>query len=168
MIRDDEIKRLIHYAKGLGVKIIIYNKSKPGTAAEWTTDGSLIQIYTKSNTSKTSVVLSLLHELGHHVWWIHEKDRQPDLKLEEALERHSDVNPIPKNFRKRIYDMENASTQWWWSIYKDADIKIPEWKIQAAMEFDVWMYEMYYENGKFPKGKQKRERYIEIQKKWRK
>lgn len=167
MIRDEEIKRLIHYAKGMGVKVIIYNKNNSDADAEWTTDGSMIKVYVNSKTSKTDIVLSLIHELGHHVWFVHEKDRQPDLKLDEALERHDDTNPAPKHLRKKIYDMEKASTEWWWSIYKDANIKIPEWKVNAAMEFDTWMYEVFYETGKFPIGKKKKEKNKEVIKKWR-
>lgn len=171
-IRDEEIKRLTFYAKGLGVKVTIWNKRKSGAAAEWTLDGSQIEVYAAPGTSKTEVILSLIHELGHHVWFIHEKERQPDLKFEEAIERENLVEensktPAPKHLRKKIYDVEKASTEWWLSIYKETDIKIPEWKLRAAMEFDMWMYEEYYETGFFPKGRRRREKYKEVQSKHR-
>lgn len=171
-VRDEEIKRLIYYAKGLGVKVIVYKeRRRKGDAAAWTTDGSQIEIFAKSNSSKTSIILSLIHELGHHVWFIHEKERQPDLKFDEALERENLVGKgdraAPKHLRKKIYDVEKASTEWWNSIYKETDIKIPEWKLTAAMEFDTWMYEEYYETGFFPKGKHKKDKYREVQAKHR-
>ena len=173
MKRDEEIKRLVHYAKGLGVKVIIYNKANKEADAEWALDGSLIQVYIGNNTSKTNTILSLIHELGHHIWFIHEKDRQPDLKFEEAIERQNlceeddKKNPAPKHLRKKIYDVEKAGTEWWLSIYKDVGIQIPEWKLFTSMEYDMWIYEVYYETGHFPKGVVRKNKFKEIQKKWR-
>ncbi|NJO48262.1 MAG: hypothetical protein HC840_00940 [Leptolyngbyaceae cyanobacterium RM2_2_4] len=171
-IRDDEIQRLIHYAKGMGVKVILYNKSKSGAEAEWTLDGTLIQVYAGSKKSKTSIVLDLIHEIGHHVWFVHEKNRQPDMKFDEAITRENLVEedpdkPTPKHLRKKIWDVEKAGTAYWDIIVKDTNIKIPTWKIEAAKEFDMWMYEMYYENGHFPKGKLRADHYREVQSKHR-
>jgi hypothetical protein len=172
-IRDEEIKRLIHYAKGLGVRVIIYNKDDKIAQADWTLDGTLIRVYTGGTATKTDIILSLIHELGHQLWWIYLKNRQPDLKFEQAIERQnlfyedSLDNPAPKDLRKKIFDVEKAGTDWWISIYKETAIKIPEWKLYAAMEFDMWMYEIYYEEGHFPKGMKKKKKYVEIQKKWR-
>lgn len=171
-IRDEEIQRLIHYGKGMGVKVIIYSESSPGADAEWTLDGSMIQIYGVKNKSKTDVILDLIHELGHHVWFVHEKDRQPDMKFDEAITRENLSQeetgvPTPKHLRKKIWDVEVAGTKWWETIYKDTNVKIPMWKLEAAKEFDMWMYEMYYETGHFPKGKGKREYYLKVQQKYR-
>jgi hypothetical protein len=169
-IRDDEIERLKHYAKGLGVKVIIYNKDGED-AAQWTLDGTLIQVFAGPGTSKTEIILSLIHELGHHVWFIHEKDRQQDLKFDQAITRENLVaeddneEVTPKNLRKKIYEVEKAGTGWWESIYKETNLKIPLWKLHAAMEFDIWMYEMYYETGLFPKGKLRYQHYLEVQRK---
>ena len=54
------------------------------------------------------------------------------------------------------------------SIYKDTGLKIPEWKVQAAMEFDIWVYEIYYETGHFPTRKAIKTKYREVQNKWKK
>lgn len=173
MIRDDEIKRLVHYAKGMGVKVIIHNKSDPDADGRWYLDGSTIEIYAGA-LNKTDMVLSLIHELGHHVWFIHEKDRQPDLKFDEAICRENIVaevndkkNLTPKHLRKKIYDVEAASSLWWNAIIKDTNIKIPQWKIDYQREFDVWQYEVYYENGAFPTHKLKKEKLIELNIKWK-
>lgn len=170
--RDLEIQRLTHYAKGMGVKVIIYNKSKSGAESEWTLDGSLIQVYADKDKSKTSIILDLIHELGHHVWFVHEKNRKPDMKFYEAITRenlfeYESANPTPKHLRKKIWDVEVAGTAYWDIIVKDTNIKIPKWKIEAAKEFDMWMYEMYYENGYFPKGKLRALKYREVQAKHR-
>ena len=171
-IRDDEIQRLIHYGKGLGVKIVIYNKTKAGSAAEWTIDGSLIEVYAGGNKSKTTIILDLIHELAHHIWFIHEKNRQPDLKFEEAIDRANlyqiETDAItPKHLRKKIYDVEVAGTGYWDIIYKDTNLKIPKWKVEASKVFDIWMYQVYYENGHFPKGKVRSDYYKEVQAKYK-
>lgn len=171
-VRDEEIQRLILYAKGLGVKVIVYNKVKEGAEAEWTLDGTTIRVYAGPRKSKTDLILDLIHELGHHVWFIHEKDRQQDLKFEEAITRENlfetetDI-PTPKHLRKKIWDVEVAGTAYWDIIVKDTNIKISPWKIEAAKDMDMWMYEMYYENGHFPKGKMLRDHYREVQSKYR-
>ena len=54
-IRDDEIQRLVHYAKGMGVKVTFSNTLSSGMAAAWATDGSEILINNKTNLSKTEV-----------------------------------------------------------------------------------------------------------------
>lgn len=172
MVRDEEIKRLIHYAKGLGVKVIIYSKTRSDAKAEWALDGSMIQVYAGSRRSKTNIILDLIHELGHHVWFIHEKNREPDMKFDEAITRENlfeietDV-PTPKHLRKKIWDVEVAGTHWWDVIYKDTNVKIPMWKVEAAKEFDMWVYEVYYETGHFPKGEYRENHYREVQDKYR-
>lgn len=71
--------------------------------------------------------------------------------------------PTPKHLRKKIWDVEAAGTAYWDIIYKDTGLKIPMWKVEAAKEFDTWMYEVYYETGHFPKGKFKKEHYRKVQ-----
>ena len=62
MKRDEEFKRLVFYAKGLGLKVTVYNK-KADSFGSW--DGQEIKIYWGKGQSKTDLVLTLLHELGH-------------------------------------------------------------------------------------------------------
>lgn len=154
-VRDEELTRLVKYAEGMGLKVI-FKKRSPDNDAEWTVDGSAITVYTKNHTTKTEILCSLIHELGHHVWFIHEKNRQPDLRFEEALDRQDlfdskkTLLPAPKRLRKKILEVEKAGAQWWDSIYKDTNMKFPLWKLHASREFDIWMYEEYYKNGMFP------------------
>lgn len=168
-IRDREIERLRRYAQGLGVKVSIVYKPRIADSAAWTTDGSEIIVYTNNNQSKTDIVLSLVHELGHHLWFIHEKKRKLDLKFEEALSYESSPNyNVPKRFRKHILDTEIAGVQYWDVIIKDVDIRIPEWKVKMAAEFDIWQYEVYYKTGKFPSNKEKVVKYKALTLKYRK
>ena len=173
MIRDDELKRLIHYAKGLGVKVTIYSSHNKDGAADWALDGSEISVWS-GGFSKTDTVLSLIHELGHQLYFIHEKDRQPDLKFDEAITRENVVakvndkkNLTPKHLRKKIYDVEAAGTAWWSVIVKETNVKIPEWRISMQMEMDIWMYEYYYEHGTFPDRTKARLKRRELRDKWK-
>lgn len=165
--RDEEIQRLISYGKGLGVKVTIRTKTQKDNEAEWALDGTEINVFGGNDKSKTDIILDLIHELGHHLHFIHEKNRKPDIKFEEAITRENlfqvdtDV-PTPKHLRKKILDVEIAGTNWWQAIYKDTNIGIPLWKVEAAKSFDIWMYEMYYKTGSFPKRKEKIEKHKEV------
>ena len=168
MIRDNEISRLTKYAQGLGLKVSFSSETGGSSAAGWVLDGSEIIVYTAFQRSKTETILSLIHEIAHHVWFIHEKDRQPDLKFSEAIERQNlfeeevKDKPAPKKLRKKILATEIAGTIWWETIYKDTDMKFPKWKLYAAMEMDVWAYEVYAETGSFPDRPQTRAKAREI------
>lgn len=158
MIRDDEINRLVSYAKGLGVKVTIYQKSNAIDSGQWLLDGTEIMIYSGKRKSKTDIILDLIHELGHQLHFIHEKDRLPDIKFEEAITRQNlfeeDLDtPTPKHLRKKILDVELAGTTWWEVIYKDTNMKFPIWKLHMARDFDIWSYEFFHKNGSFPQRK---------------
>jgi hypothetical protein len=154
MIRDDEIVRLVKYAEALGVKVS-YVAGRSDACADWVVDGSEIRIYTSRMKAKTDTILALIHELGHHLWFIHKKERQPDLKFNEALDLvnlYADTTKtaVPKRHRKKIYAIELEGAAFWDVIVKDTNIKLAKWKIDLAKEFDMWQYQVYYETGKFP------------------
>lgn len=170
MVRDEEIKRLVKYAEGLGLRVK-FSYKLGADSASWTLDGTEIWINQNPYNSKTETILSLIHELGHHLWFIHQRDRQPDLKFEEAIVRHDshmESNSItPKNLRQKILRVEREGTKWWEVVYKDTNIKIPLWKVHLAMEFDIWMYEEFAETGFFPKRKARRKKTAELLPKYR-
>lgn len=167
-IRDDEILRLIKYAEGMGVKVKFLSSKNHLADAEWTLDGTEINVYRGNSQTKTDIILSLIHEIGHHVWFIHKKNRQPDLKFEEALDRQNlfdsdlSLTPAPKKFRKKILDTEQDAIVWWDVIYKDTNLKIPLWKLEVAKRFDIWAYEVYYKTGFFPSRKDKKIKHKEL------
>lgn len=175
MIRDQEISRLVKYAEGMGVKVRFLTKTdSPDDAAGWTTDGTEILMYMNNRTPKIELVLSLIHELGHHVWFIHEKNRKPDLKFEEALERQNlyekelSNTPTPKALRRKILSIEVAGTEWWDIIYQDTGLRFPKWRLEVAKKFDIWVYEQYYETGFFPSRKLGRQEYNRLVKELKK
>lgn len=162
--REDEITRLIHYAKGHGLKVTIRPYKKGDEAGYWTTDGTELEVVTRSTDTKTDTVLTLIHELGHHLWFVRQRDRNPDLKFNEAL---GTAGKPSKKQRKKILSVEKAGTKWWPVICKDADIKLPEWRVLAQAEFDTWQYEVFYQTGAFPIGEPKRVKMREILDKWK-
>lgn len=163
MIRDEEIQRLINYAKGMGLKVSFIDDYPD--AAGWVLDGTEILVNPKYCRSKLETVLTLIHEIAHHLWFIHQKNREPDLKFEEAIDRHNCENsatPAPKNLRHKIFKVEESSAKWWESIYKETNMKFPIKKLYVQRDFDVWQYEFYYEEGRFPNRKEQRSKFKEI------
>lgn len=166
-VRDEEVKRLLHYAKGLGLKVTFSNKKAPDASADWSTDGSEITIYLRRNASKTAIILSFLHELGHHTDFIHKHNRKQDQILDKALEE-ADQEEVPKGASWKIYQDEKRATEWWEVICKDANIKISKWKIDLAKEFDVWVYEFAHYQGRFPTFKEQADKRRKLKSKYKK
>ena len=163
MVRDQEIARLVNYLKGLNVKVTFSNAKNPETFAECSLDNSEIIVYTRNHYSKTELLLSLLHETGHASHAIHIKDRIVDKKLEEALDKQNSS----KKARKKIYQDEKAAIAFWDVIVKDVDIKLNPNRIEFQKEFDLWVYEYFWQTGDFPNRKVKREKTKELRAKWR-
>jgi MoaA/NifB/PqqE/SkfB family radical SAM enzyme len=157
-IRDDEISRLIKYAEGMGLQVKFKPRARNGNAAEWTIDGTEITIYQKKNEPKIETILSLIHELGHHVWFIHDMNRQISKESKDAFESEA---PSKKE-RQKILLEEIAATKWWHVIYKDTNCKFDLWRLNVQMVLDIWIYEVYAEIGKYPTKKQGREKYKEL------
>lgn len=167
MVRDLEIQRLINYIKGIGLTVNFSSK-KADCSAEWYLDNSGIVIYRNQNKAKIDTVLSLIHELGHALHNIHEKNRTIDPKFEHAIDHidETEVNETDskKRHRKIILNNEIAGTKYWHSIYRETDMKFPIWKLDAQMEFDMYQYQLFYDTGKFPKQKDRNEKFKEISK----
>lgn len=173
MIRDEEISRLKKYAQALGLVVRTINNPKEDSASI-SLDGTELTINEYHNKTKIETVLSLIHELGHMLFFIHEKNRSHDIKFEEAIDRQNlhDTNisktPPPKNLREKILNVEKQSADWWDVIYKETNCEFPYWKLELARKFDIWQYEVYYETGKFPIKKERSLKYKELKKKMKK
>lgn len=170
MVRDDEIQRLVNYGKGLGLNITFSSK-KSDCAAFWYLDNSGIVICKSKNVSKIDTVLSLIHELGHALHNIHERDRQIDRKVEDALNHVDKAEELKidakKRQRKIILNDEIAGTAYWDSIYKETNMKFPIWRLEVAKEYDMWQYQFWYETGKNPQKREKIEKYKEIEERYK-
>ena len=169
MIRDEELNRLVNYAKGLGLKVTFSSK-KSDISAAWYLDNSGIVIFKSKNTTKIETVLSLVHELGHAMHNIHEKDRKVDPKFEQALDAVDEAEELEidtqKRHRKTILNNEIAGTQYWDSIYKETHMKFPIWRLEMAKVYDTWQYQVFYETGKDPIGRVRLKKRKELRKKY--
>ena len=162
MVRDEELNRLIRYAQGMGLSVrfkpyVPYSKDE----AEWHTDGTEIAIFVTPKTSKIEKILSLIHELGHHKSWI-ENGRKVDPKFEDAL-----GDDESKRSRRIVYLGELNDTQYWEQIYRDTNCQFNPYILHKQRELDVWMYEVYYETGKFPTRKAKIAKRKQLKEKFR-
>ena len=170
MIRDEEIQRLINYTKGLGLKVTFSSK-KADYSAFWYLDCSEIVICKNSNKTKIETILSLVHELGHALHNIHEKNRTIDTKFEKARdhvdEAEESETDTKKRQRKIILDSEIAGTNYWHIVYKDTNMKFPLWRLEVAMEFDIYQYRVFYETGSYPRAKERKKKRRELIGKYR-
>ena len=171
LIRDEEIKRLISYIKGLGLKVSFSSLCNTSSAADWAIDNSQITVYKVQNTTKISTILSLIHEMGHALHNIHEKDRKIDKKIEKALDHLNSAEELEmdtqKKQRKIILNDEIAGTYYWDSIYKETNMKFPMWRLESSKEFDTWQYQVFYETGEYPTYKERKIKEKEVRTKHR-
>lgn len=149
-IRDEELKRITHYAKGLGIKLFFKPYVRGShTGAEWITDGSEITIYHRPKESKTNLILKAVHELAHHIAWVH-AGRTVDLDTDQALMDEDDNLELTREQRKLIYLTEKNDADYRESIFNEIGLKIPKYIFLADLALDIWIYQRYYISGKFP------------------
>lgn len=176
-IRDEEIKRLENYAKGLGTKVTYkpYTKSEgAGAGAQWVLyedDTTELVLYTWPSQSKTLLILNFVHELAHHLSYIY-KNRKDDTSTLQALftedERKKRADPIlPKVERKLIYQMEKEDAKYRYNVWQEVDIKIPRWMLDCDVALDIWFYKQYYLNGNHPTKKQLDKKQNQLRKKFK-
>lgn len=165
-IRDDELKRLEKYAQGLGVKVSYKKYIKYSMdAATWATDGSEISVFTRSEKSKTDLIMDLVHELGHHLSFIYNNKEVPK-KLNIALTKEMiDINPTLDQ-RKAILDFELLGMMYHDTIIKEVDLKIPKWKFKLENEYQKYMYTYYWKHGNIPKNNDKWIKYQQLKAKY--
>lgn len=163
MIRDQELARLIKYAEGLGLKVRFKPYTRGGNRAEWVTDGTEITVYVTSRCSKLEKILSLIHEIAHQKAFV-DNDRTIEKKIDEALEKEDPS----KIYRKRIYYMEYNDSLYWEQIYKDTNCQFGLDRLEMQRQYDIWVYEHYYETGEWPSWAESVEKKKEFRRKFKK
>ena len=175
MTRSEEIRRLEQYAKGLGI-IVRYERHKRGnkSAAQITVldrHTSEMVIFYDSRTTKTDIVLRIIHELGHQLSWVYRGRNDPQSLIDalsaESLRKPGDP-PIPKHQRKLIYEMEKHDTQYWDNIITELGINLKEEIVKIEKELDIWIYRHYYLKGGVPTLAQIRKKYDQLARKYAK
>lgn len=156
--RDEELRRILLYAKGLGIKIRIANYAWDDSGEFAHEPVSEININKRVHTSKTELILTILHELGHHLYFVYTKKEIPEAAY---------VKKASKRERKKLYEYEAAGIAYMLIIWTELNLKIPRWKVEKSMEQDTWVYEFYYLNNRYPNKKEKQNKNIELNLKYK-
>lgn len=150
-IRDKEINRILLYCKGLGIRVRIANYSWED-AGEWSSDPKAeININKRVHTTKTELILTLLHEAAHHIYFTYTKKPVPEAAYESG--------PHSKKARQKLYEYEAAGIAYMSNLYTELQLGIPLWKVKRAMAQDTWAYEVYALTGEFPSKSERKLKY---------
>lgn len=149
---DKEISRMEKYIAGLGIKL--NKKMRQAKDSQCKDYGAWspheIDLYVNEHASKTELILTLLHEIGHQIHYMH--NDKPQIPDEVMLP----LETLTKAQRKKILDYERPGIELMPTIAIELAIKIPMYKVYIQSELDVWMYEVLYETGSYPKDKIKK------------
>lgn len=149
-VRDVELKRLEHYAKAMGIKVV-WKDYVPHThtRAEWVSDGSEITIYIRSRDSKVKLIMAFIHELSHHLGWVY-AGRPGAMKSDNLLLAEDAGETLTKAERKVLFEEETNDYRFRQLIYDEVGIKIPQYIFKADISLDFHIYKRYYLTGKYP------------------
>jgi len=172
-VRDEDLKKLFAFAKGLSIKIhIIKHKKGDWAGADWDfTDPKKPKIYLSRwpHQTKTALILLLIHELGHHLDWIHQNKIISKLEREASTAEtaRKKTDPIlSKKFRQSIYASELRGIGYMDIIAKEAQIELPIWKVQACQALDHWIYRHYLRTGDVPTTRIQKAKQQELRKRY--
>jgi len=161
-IRQEEFDRVIKYAKGLGINVVRkrYKRNDPGGTYDH--ESQTIELYEWPGQSYTCKIFIMLHELGHHLDWVHIMQEGNSILLNKAWEREWErrprvSKPTPKYLRRHIYNSECKAIDYMAVIYKELRLNIPKWKLEYEMALDRWVYLRYYQTGDYPTNKEQKE-----------
>ena len=123
--RQQDLDKLLKYARGLGVKVTFlpYERGHPtkGIPASYNSDDKAITITMRKRKTKTDTILDLLHELGHHLDWLH-RGKEYRKALDDALYKEYKDMSIAE--RELILKDEESGTAFMTKIAIEVDIKM--------------------------------------------
>jgi len=152
-VRDEELKRLVLYARSLSSNVIFnYLKSNETLVegAAWDSSTQEITINISLNQSKITTIIYLIHELGHHLSYIYDYNKINPKNLDTALVRFEQGLPLYKRHRKLILEDELRAMKYWKIIYTDTGLKFPKYRMYLERELDNWAYNYLYQVGRLP------------------
>ena len=155
--QDRDLKRLKLFMEKCGLELAKRPYSSSTGAAEYDDARKRITIFLTDSEAKlknkTELILTILHELGHHL----DKDRfKEDKLMDEALIRMNsglisgDRKDIPKKYRRKILQLEKSGLRHWVKLKKTLDLEIPLKKIELQQKIDIFHYQHLYDEGSFP------------------
>jgi hypothetical protein len=157
--RDRDLKKLKGYiiSRGLDLKVRPY--SILTGEAEYV-EGESITLFTNNRTNKTEVILSLLHELGHHADY-KENPSTPEQNtalIELNKGTMSGKRPdLTKEHRKIILQIETAGISYMSRIHQELELELPLWRVKYQEHIDLYHYKTLYTLGRFPTRQEVRE-----------
>lgn len=152
MSYQQDIMKLRSYAKGLGVKVVFKKVKRRNFDAAYDTSKKVPEIVVLA-TAPTRQILSLLHELGHHLDWVYRGKSEGYLEslpyyasAGEKTETGSKV--LTKKQRGAVRKAEYNATLYMDQIHEECGLFIPKWKVYRDMITDRLVANYYYETGK--------------------
>lgn len=158
-----ELGKLIAYAKAHGVSVF-FHQNKDGGG--WTLDGREIYISAKTPLAQ---YLILLHECAHHRQFIQDGHSLP-FKIEKAYRKESfakEGEVLDKKYRKILYESEKNDSRHQLDIHYETRSTVPVNIVKMEIEFDLWLYKVYWKTGDFPSVKERKEYRKSLTKKWK-
>jgi hypothetical protein len=165
--KDRDIYKLKMYANELGLKVYTKKYTRHTGQAEYI-EGSCITLFLSKRSTKTEIILSLLHELGHHLDWL--KNKKKDADLDKALDllangsMTGDRSDIPKKYRKKILQVERSGVKYMSVIHSRLGLQIPLRIVKQQEKMDLADYEFLYHQGRFATGNEINKVYSKINK----
>jgi hypothetical protein len=162
-----ELKRVIKYAEGLGIKVTIKKALPTSPDAEWSTDGTEIWAYTRSTKSLTRLILDLLHELAHHMAFVYNNRIVPPHKHAVLRKADEQESKLTKRERRSIYIDELHDSYYQEIVFNELNLKIPKYKMFVERDLSNWIYHEFYITGNYPNQKDTRLKRKELVKKYK-
>lgn len=152
---ESSFEKLKKYAVSLGLTVFIRPRTKiDDFSGSYMFEDKKIILTKKAKSTTTDLILTLLHELGHHLDFVHKNKKENDALVKALLKRDYDKKPLTPRERKLIYEDEVAAANYMLIIYKELDLKIPKHKVEAEVKLDKWIAEQYFLTGEEPTVKQ--------------
>lgn len=154
-----DLKKLRAYARSLGIKVTV-KRWKPSLKVDWGAEWILdpppqqIILYPRSYTTTTTLVLNLLHELGHHLDFVHRNKVVSDLEGQAIYNEGIKGRVLTQKERHFVRQSEYLGTGYMEPIWTELGLSVPLWKVRGDVDTDRWVADYFYEHGKYPLGRE--------------
>lgn len=150
--QERDIRKLQDYASRLGLKVLRKPYNRFTGQAEYDDSRRTITLFGRSST-KTATILSLLHELGHALDYIKNKNTPQVNEAYGLLNKGPMVGArldIPKKYRKTILQVEKNGIKYMTKIHKELGLEISLELVKKQQKIDLFDYEIFYKEARFP------------------
>lgn len=162
-VLGDELKRVVKFAEGLGLKVKFLTPDLKDYHGLYSHpdrhEKGLIEVCRNAKTSKTFQIITLLHEIGHHI------DFTENRMVSECYSfLDPEAGKAPEWARKAIFNSECRAVKYGEKLYWTLMLKIPFWKVKQELACDIFVYRTFLKTSDFPNTKQ----VAEFKKRWAK